>query len=439
MFLGHPKGLVLLFTTAMWERFSFYTTRALVVLYMTTALIDGGLGWSRQEAISLYGFYMGIAYMTPVLGGYLSDCFLGQRQAALIGATLMAIGHFFLSFSSIPLFYAAFALIALGNGFFKPCVTSMLGQLYKEGEESRCNSAYSLFYMGTNIGAMIASLIAGWALISHGYHWGFAAAGFGMLVALVIFYWGKDRYLGNTGLKPSTSHQEGINLLRLTPHDRRRLGIVFFLFLVTLLFIIAWEQAGGVITLYIEGSVERTWMGWKIPTPILANLDPGLIILLAPLFSSLWQWLGKYSLDPSVALKMAFGCFAMALSFIVLSYMTTLNQPSWGWLILNKLLVVIAELSIIPISWAAVTRLTPKPYVSQVMGIMFASVGIGSYFAGFIGSFVDLVGEREIFQLCTLTMLLASVICILINPTMKRWEHKTAAALLNKKTSATAA
>ncbi len=288
----HSKSLQFLVMTEMWERFSFYTLRSLMVLYMTATVLDGGLGWTRSEALSLYGFYMGAAYLTPVFGGYFADRFLGQRQSTMIGAFLMAVGHFLMAFSGLWFFYAALTLVAIGNGFFKPCLTSILGEIYDDASESQRDSAYSLFYMGINIGAFAAGIIGGWVLQAWGYDVGFSVAGVGMLISLLLFWWGKNKYLGTAGLKPQVK-MENDHVKPLTSGELSRIGVIIFLFLMMILYFIAWEQMGGLVTLFIRDSVDRMAGGWQIPTPWLANIDPFMIIFLAPTLSFLWVWLGK--------------------------------------------------------------------------------------------------------------------------------------------------
>lgn len=229
MFVGHSKGLGLLFLTEMWERFSFYTLRALLVLYMVAKTMDGGLGWSRKEAISLYGLYIGAAYVLPVIGGYLSDRFLGQQRSAMIGAALMALGHFCMAFNGLLFFYSALTLVAIGNGFFKPCLTSILGQLYDDSPESQRDSAYSLFYMGINIGGMLAGFAAGWLLTHYGFDAGFSVAGIGMVIGMGLFWSGKNRYLGEVGKYPQVKTEDH-HTVPLTSEEKSRLGVILVLF-----------------------------------------------------------------------------------------------------------------------------------------------------------------------------------------------------------------
>jgi POT family proton-dependent oligopeptide transporter len=411
----------------MWERFSFYAMRALLILYITARIFDGGLGWSRADALRLYGIYLGAAYFMPVLGGYLSDRFLGQRRSAMIGAIMMAAGHFFMAFNELWIFFTALALIALGNGFFKPCLTSILGQLYDDANESQRDSAYSLFYMGINIGGAAAGIVSGWLLSLYGFDVGFAAAGVGMVVATLIFWWGKERFLGEAGKKPSVKVRHH-HVVPLSREEKRQLVVIGFLFIVTVFFIVAWEQVGGLITLFIEDSVNRQIGSWMIPTPWLANVDPFFIIFLAPVLSAFWAYLGQRKQDPFLGAKMGLGCLLLAVSFVILGVLSTIAdegiQPHWGWIVLNKFFLVLGELCVIPISWAAVTRLSPKSYISRVMGFMLAGIGLGSYLAGILGSYVDRVGATVIFTGLTLELIILAGLCFLVNPKLKELAHE---------------
>jgi len=429
MIFRHSKGLQLLFMTEMWERFSFYTLRALLVLYMAGKVSEGGLGWSKSDAITVYGIYMGVAYLTPLIGGYLADRFIGQRTSTMIGAVMMAIGHFFMAFNDIFFFYAALSLVALGNGFFKPCLTSILGELYDDAEESQRDGAFSIFYMGINIGGAISGFAAGWALKAYGYDLGFSIAGIGMLISLLIFWWGKDKYLGTVGLKPQVKMEDD-HVKPLTAEERSRLWVVFFIFLLIVFTYIAWEQLGGLVPLFIRDSVDRTLWGLELSVPFFSSLNPIMIIFLAPVLSLLWLWLGKRGKDPFLGAKMGIGFLAMTIGFLLLGWMTSVVSQTDGmlvgseWIILFNFFIVIGELCITPISWAAATKLAPPSYTTRAMALMLAGSGIGAYLAGVLGSYVDSLGEIVIFYVLTGGLLLMAVFCFLINGKLKQLSHE---------------
>lgn len=428
MLFRHSKGLRLLFMTEMWERFSFYTLRSLLVLYMAASISEGGLGWSKAEAISLYGIYMSVAYLTPLLGGTIADRFIGQRTSTMIGAVLMAIGHFCMAFQGLVFFYTALGLVALGNGFFKPCLTSILGELYDDSSESQRDGAFSLFYLGINIGGAIAGFAAGWALDFSGYDFGFSIAGIGMVISLLIFWRGKDKYLGTIGIEPRAA-RKGEAIRPLSEEEKNRLLVVFALFLIVVFLYIAWEQLGGLVPLFIRDSVDRTLWGFDIPIPWFSSLNPVMIVFFAPLLSLLWLWLGKRGLDPFLGAKMGIGFLAMTIGFLLLGWMTSLAQGGSGvllgseWIILFNFFLVVGELCINPISWAAATKLAPPGYTTRCMALMLAGSGVGSYLAGLIGSYVDDLGETAIFYGFTLGLLIVAILCFLINKRMKRLAH----------------
>jgi proton-dependent oligopeptide transporter, POT family len=424
MVFRHSKGLRLLVMTEMWERFSFYTLRSLMVLYMTATLMDGGLGWTKGEALRVYGFYIGAAYLMPIVGGYFADRFLGQRRSTMIGAILMAVGHFLMAFNDLWFFYGALTLVAVGNGFFKPCLTSILGELYNDASESQRDSAYSLFYMGINIGAFAAGIVAGWALQAYGFDLGFTIAGFGMLLSLLLFWSGKNKYLGTAGLKPQV-RKDNDHIKPLTAEQKSRVGVIVFLFLMMIFYFIAWEQMGGLVTLFIHESVNRTVGGWEIPTPWLANIDPFMIVFLAPLLSLLWVWLGRRGRDPFLGAKFGIGFALSGIAFLLIAWLSTLDRPNWGWMVLYKFIVVVGELCVIPISWAAVTNLSPVSYTTRMMGLMLAGIGIGSYIAGYVGSFVDQLGETFIFYCLMGGLFFFSIVCFAMNPKLKKMSRHT--------------
>jgi len=428
MIFRHSKGLQLLFMTEMWERFSFYTLRALLVLYMAAAVSDGGLGWTKSEAISAYGIYMSIAYLTPLFGGYIADRFIGQRNSTMIGAVLMALGHFLMAFNGLPFFYSALALVAVGNGFFKPCLTSILGELYDDAGESQRDGAFSIFYMGINIGSAIAGFVAGWTLNAYGYDLGFSIAGIGMVISLLLFWWGKDKYLGTIGIKPQVKFEDH-HVKSLTQEEKSRLWVVFFIFLMVVFAFIAWEQLGGLLPLFIRDNVDRNMWGFTIPIPWYGILNPLMVILIAPILTLCWLWLGKRGRDPFLGAKMGIGFLAMTVGFLLLGWMTAIVGGGEGmlmgseWIILFNFFLVVGELCITPISWAAATRLAPSSYTTRCMGLMLAGSGIGAYLAGYLGSFVDEIGEVIIFYGLTVGLLIMAALCFLINRRLKKLSH----------------
>lgn len=402
----HPKGLPLLFTTEMWERFSFYTIQALVVLYATTSFADGGLGWTQAHAVTLVGTYTAIAYMTPILGGFLADRVLGQRRSVMFGGTLMAIGHFLMAFHYEWAFYSALVFIALGNGFFKPCLTSILGELYDKDDPHRDNG-YNIFYLGINIGAFFSGIIGGWLQEEYGFDWAFAAAGVGMLVGLALFLWRQNAVLGDVGLRPSPQEKsEKTPWTRAEKKHAWTLGILCFF---VIFFMVGYSQSAGTLTLYAENNTNRViWTPWEsqwnIPTAWFYSLNPVFIMLLTPILVRLWSRLDEKDLCPHPVTKMVFGFAAYIISVFVMveasKHLSVTNEfkTSPWWLVGFYFFLTAAELLIVPVVWSCISRYAPKNNVSLFMSLGLLCIGIGSYLAGQIGSHMQDWGVEQVFE-----------------------------------------
>ena len=311
--LGHPKGLFLLFATEMWERVSYYGMRALLVLSLVAGVetANPGFGWSQGEALKLYGLFTGFVYFTPLIGGWLADNYLGQRKCVIIGGLVMAAGQFTLA-SAIPgnlgLFYVGLVLLVLGNGFFKPNISTMVSDLYPEGDARR-DSAFTIFYMGINSGALIAPLVCSTLGEDPAYGWryGYMAAGIGMLLSVVIQLALSNRYLADIGKVPAATRalaQSGGKKEPLTPDEVDRLRVVFMLFVFIVLFWAAFEQAGGLMNLYAAEKTDRFIGGFEVPAGWFQSVNPLFIVLLAPLFSAMWARLTTQGRSPATPRKM---------------------------------------------------------------------------------------------------------------------------------------
>lgn len=416
--LGHPKGLFMLFSTEMWERFSFYGMRAILVLYIIGKASSGGLGWSNTDALQLYGTYLGLAYMTPLLGGWIADRFIGQRAAVMLGGILMATGHFLIAFNDLTAFYTALGLIALGNGFFKPCVTSILGGLYSE-EDTRRDSAYSIFYMGINVGALLGAFIAGWLQVQYGFDYGFTAAGFGMLMGLFIFWYASKTCLGDVGKRPPRKIAENIVKQPLTKLEKNRIAVIFIVTVIQILYVMAYEQGGGLLTIYADQSTDRIVGGWEVPTSWFIGLNPLFIILFAPVLSVLWGALGKRGKDFSFVTKFGLGFILTGIGFLLL--VAVGPQLSAGKLTHPLVMVAfyafytLAELMLFPVFWSAVSRLAPARYISLLMAVALSSLGLGSKLAGTVGSYVDAWGSQQVFFVIMTTMFVFGGVCLVLN------------------------
>ena len=309
---GHPKGLYLLFFTEMWERFSYYGMRAILSLYLTKKLMEGGLGMNKEEAMVLYGYFTGFVYFTPLIGGWLADRYLGKRLAITIGGITMMLGQFTLfAMNNMMGLYVGLLLIIIGNGFFKPNISTLVGGLYKDGDERR-DAAFSIFYMGINLGAMFAPIVIGAisdnlfattnadGTIAYGYRYGFLASGIGMLLGQVIFNVLSPKYLGDLGVKPvgaAVDTVESAGVKSVNPEtgkelnereERQRISVIFILLIFAVFFWAGFEQAGSSLSLYTDKYIDRTIGGFEIPTSWFQSVNPLFIVTLTPLFTMFW-------------------------------------------------------------------------------------------------------------------------------------------------------
>ena len=416
---GQPKALFYLSSTEMWERFSYYGMRAILVLYMIAQAGDHGLGWDTSKALQIYGLYTCAAWLLPLVGGVLADRYLGQRLAIMLGSVIIASGHFLLAIPSISAFYAGLTCIAVGTGFFKPCVTSILGGLYGENDGRR-DAAYSIFYMGINLGSIIGSLATGWLQVTYNFHYGFSAAGFGMILSMAIFWYAR-RFLGELGKMPSRKRASSVEREPLTPLEKRRAMLVLLLALLQILYFMAYEQAGGLLTIYAYQLTDRHIMGWEVPASWFTALNSFFIILFAPLMSALWSYLGRLGKDPSIVVKIALGFLLTGVAFVLLLPPTFAVEANPGtkvgmvWLVLFYAIYTLAELFVIPMVWSTVSKLAPARYLSLLMGVVLASIGVGSYLAGYVGSFVSQLGAGQIFTGITCVMFGFGIFCLLSN------------------------
>ncbi|MGV3541035.1 MAG: peptide MFS transporter [Rufibacter sp.] len=400
--LRHPKTLYLLFFTEMWERFSYYGMRALLTLYLISEISAGGLGWTSAEAGQLYGAYTGLVYVTPLIGGFLADRYLGYRYAVLIGGLLMALGHGALAIEAMPAFYLGLGLLVIGNGFFKPNISSMVGQLYPDGSKLK-DSAYTIFYMGINLGAFFGALVCGWLGEKVGWHWGFGAAGVGMVFGLILFYFGQGA-LGNIGLKPAPKTKSDIPAEPLTKIEKDRLAVILVLSFFSILFWLAFEQAGSSMNIFAYKYTDRTldFMDFEVPATWFQSVNAFFIFTLAPFFSLLWVKLGKKNIDPAGPYKFAIGLLLLSLGFAVLVF-GSLSIPqgaetagvSMVWLILAYLLHTMGELCLSPVGLSFVNKLSPLRLVGVMFGVWFLASAAGNYIGGALAGMIDEIAKTQ--------------------------------------------
>ena len=451
-FLGHPKGLFVCFATEMWERFSYYGMRALLILYLTKH-------WEFTDATSylIYGAYTSLVYIMPVFGGMLADQILGSKKAVTYGAILLVFGHLGMTVeSNEQIFYLSLALIVSGVGFLKPNISTMVGALYEEGDPRR-DSGFTIFYMGINIGAFTATLLCGYLGEEIGWAYGFGAAGIGMLLGLFIFLWGQ-KYLEGLAEPPSNKYMTKVNgisfenwayisgvvmvlvtwflvqnsqlvgqllggfgvifigawllyaLLKCAPEERDRLIVVGILILFSLIFWALFEQAGSSLNILTDRGVDRVIFGWEVPASMFQSLNAGFIFTIAPLFALLWIALAKRNMEPSTPIKFSIGIVLVGLGFLALVYgMKSSEGLQTGviWIVLIYLLHTLGELCLSPVGLSSVTKLSPQRIVGFMMGMWFFASAAGNYVASLIakgtaGDPVIKIAERIYLQVMNL-------------------------------------
>jgi len=431
--LGHPAGLFVLFFTEMWERFSYYGMRALLVLYMVDYLIkraqDGtthvvgfsglqhGLEWVfgplavQALASQVYGLYTAFVYFTPLFGGMLADKILGQRKTVVIGGILMAIGHFLMAVES--LFLPALFFLILGNGCFKPNISTQVGGLYPEGDP-RLDRAYTIFYAGVNLGAFFSPLVCGTLGQVYGWHYGFAAAGVGMVLGLIVYLWGQ-RFLAEDSLTRSRqTHAES----GTEPLTKRQWSGIIGLVVLMVLNIIFWavyEQQGNTVQLFADRNADWHVFGWQMPSTWFQAFNPMFIFMLTPLLNMIWGWQSGRKKEPSSVAKMAAGCILLGVSFLPLMFLTKglgeTERISFLWLVGCTFIYTVGEMYLSPIGLALVVKVAPARLVSMLMGMWYMSNFFGNYLSGYIGSFYEKI-SRESFFLLLAAMGIAAGIAI---------------------------
>ena len=433
---GHPAGLTTLFLTEMWERFSYYGMRALLVLYMVAPATGGGLGFDVSKATRIYGIYTGAVYFTNVFGGLLADNLLGARLAVLLGGIIIACGHFSMALQALPSFYVGLLLIVIGTGLLKPNISVMVGKLYREGDPRR-DSGFSIFYMGINLGAMIAPLICGYIGQRISWHLGFAMAGVGMTLGLIQFVVHRKRlaHLGGRPIKKvsALANDKTASSKSLTQEEKRNLAVVVLLCFFSLFFWLAAEQAGSSFNLFAERNTRSEFLGFNFPSSWLQSVNSIFILALAPVFS--WLWLRWGRRQPSSPVKFTFGLLFVSVGMFVIAFASLFiggGRVSPLWLIAVYFIHTIGELCLSPVGLSTVTKLSPVKMVGMMMGVWFLAASLGNYFAGTAAGFYqdDSKVLFKLFGSLGLTTLAATVCLFLLLPFLKRLtkQHSRTAA-----------
>jgi POT family proton-dependent oligopeptide transporter len=457
---GHPRGLTTLFFTEMWERFSYYGMRAILILFMVAPAAKGGMGMSTELAAAIYGLYTGSVYFTAIPGGWIADRLLGLRRAVLVGGILIALGHYCLAVNIRPLFFAGLVLIVLGTGLLKPNISSIVGQLYAN-DDPRRDAGFSLFYMGINLGALISPIVCGYLGQEVGWHWGFGAAGVGMTLGVAQYVLGRSR-LGRAGLLAEPAANAGRQwtliltaigaasaiiyaiwpyrewlmlvltaglfawLLRTGARDiteRKRLGAIIVLFVFATLFWIGFEQAGSSLNLFADQYTHNVIFGWSFPSSWYQSVEPVFVVAGAPVFAWLWVRLGRR--EPSSPAKFAYGLLLLGLGFLFVAvaaqiYSRTQLKVSPWWLILLYLFHALGELSLSPVGLSTVTKLAPARIVGLMMGVWFLALSLGNFLAGHVAGYFERMPLPQLFGAVFLTTTLSAVVLAVLTPPIKR-------------------
>jgi POT family proton-dependent oligopeptide transporter len=437
---GHPIGLAPLFFTEMWERFSYYGMRAILILYMVAPTAQGGLGFDTKHAASIYGTYTMSVYLTALPGGLAADYLLGARLAVFLGGLIIACGHFSMVFHSMTSFYLGMILIAAGTGLLKPNISAMVGGLYRENDARR-DSGFSIFYMGINVGAVLAPLVCGYLaqsdsfkrfLVNSGFnpttswHWGFGAAGVGMILGLIIFviFGSWLAHVGSRKKRTAAAVSEATSSQPLTSADWKRIAAIFIFFVFTILFWAAYEQKGASLNLFAKELVRTEVFGFGFPSSYLQSCTPFFVILLAPVFSYLW--VSMKDRQPSSPVKFTLGLLFIGAAYLLMipaCMLTAYGRISPLWLVVLYFLEVCGEMCLSPVGLSTVTKLSPAKLVGIMMGVWFLASSLGSKLAGYLSGFFVANNPMQLTKLyggIAVGLLVSAVILAILTPTIKR-------------------
>ncbi len=404
----HHPGLAVLFFTEMWERFSFYCMLSILALYM-----DESLGFSTALVGQIYGGYIGLVYFTPLIGGWLADRFLGFRKAIIIGGIAMGFGHLSLAFAPLPTFFLGLSLLIIGNGLFKPNISTILGNLYRDRPEKR-DDAYNIFYMGINLGALFSPLVASYLRNNFGWHYAFGAAGIGMVIALGVFIYFRNVVAEGEISAADRVRQSSAPGVQLTKkQEKDRINALLLIFGVVVIFWMAFEQNGFTLTFWARDATNTS-----ISPEIFQSVNPTFILLFTPLLVGLWTWLRRRGKEPATATKIALGMLLTAGAYLImmgagLSGGNT-GRVGVGWLVSTYAVITLAELLLSPMGLSLVSKLAPPRMQGMLMGTWFAFTALGSYLAGLLGSFWDAWPHSSFFLFLVVASLAAFAVLMLL-------------------------
>jgi len=483
MFKEHPRGLYTLFFTEMWERMSYYGMRGILVLFMTASILEGGLEIDNVSASAIYGIYSACVYLVALLGGWLADRHIGQQKAILYGGVVIMLGHFLLAFTNLQTFYLGLIFVVLGTGLLKPNISAIVGGLY-ENDLNKKESGFTIFYMAINIGSVLGFFICGYLGENVGWHYGFGAAGIGMAFGLIQFILTKSN-LGSIGLKPSIELNNeakkkelrifnsfmliffliillGLfgyisfdpipiaNILtvvilfiaimyflylfsfgNLNEEERKKIVLIVVLFFGAAFFWSGFDQAGSSFNIFAKEYTDRIILGWEYPASWLQVLNPVLVVILSPFMAYIWLFLGKRMLDPSLPFKFGLGLIFMAIGFLFIATGASVamqeGMAGAKWLLLTYLFHTIGELTLSPIGLAAISNLSPKRFVGQMMGIWFLASSLGAIIAGLLSGQATYSGINsmpDLFNKIAITSSIIGLVLILISKPLNNWVFK---------------
>ena len=474
---GHPRGLITLFFTEMWERLSYYGMRALLVLFMTDQIINGGMGFTDANATAIYGIYTALVYLTALPGGWIADRLIGAQLAILYGGIVIMCGHFVLAIPSTNAFFIGLLLVILGTGLLKPNISAILGELYLPGDPRR-DAGFSIFYMGINLGGMLGPLICG-ALAQNnnfGWHYGFAVAGVGMMFG-VLQFWKTKKYLGTAGIKKFTISKtqkrfisasiiivlglflsitqidlSTINFIKisqittfiilltalsffiyvlffggLNKTEYNRVLVIIALFLGAAMFWSGFEQAGSSLNLFANRYTKLEFEWFAIYSSWLQSVNSIFIIIFAPIFAYLWIFLAKKNLNPSTPTKFALGLLLLALGFLMMVIASNIvaqgGKAMPTWLLMTYLFHTFGELTLSPVGLSVTTKLAPKRYVGQMMGIWFVASALGNLIAGQIAGEFDsnnIANFSDQYLGIVITISMAGIVLLFLSKQLQR-------------------
>ena len=427
---GHPVGLYVLFFTEMWERFSYYGMRAILVLYLVAEATadNAGLGWSNGDALSLYGTYTMLVYVASIPGGIIADKLIGQRKSVLLGGILLVFGHSVLAVEEMWAFYTGLGLIIGGVGMLKPNISTMVGGLYKQGDIRR-DKGFTIFYIGINVGAFLSSLILGYVGEVYGWHYGFGLAGIGMALGLIQYVLGQKhlKHVGNFLGTSENEEEKAASKRPLSKIEKDRVVVLFISFLLVIVFWGAFEQAGGLMNIYASEKTNRMLMGWEVPASWFQSLNAMFIIIFGTVVAAYWA---KRKLNGKLStslFKMILGLIIMGAGFFFMTG-ASMQYDDGGssamyWLVLAYLFHTIGELCLSPVALSYITKLSPVKYGSIMMGVYFAMTGFGNKLAGLLGESASELGEYTIFTGIAVFCVLFGLLVMVFRNKLEKLTH----------------